>query len=260
MRLYIKYIKTLLKAQMQHRISFWLLSFGQFFIPFSVFAAMYFLFERFGSIKGWTLYEVALCYSVIHIAFSISECCARGFDVFSGLVVRGEFDRILLRPRGTVLQVLGSRFEFTRVGRLMQGAAVFILAVSNLSIQWNITKVATLILMVVSGVFVFTGIFILAATLCFWTIQGIEVVNIFTDGGREMSQYPLSIYKKWVTRFFTFIIPFGCVSYLPLMFVLNKVEGNGLLFMLIPLYGVLFIIPCLLVWRFGVRHYHSAGS
>jgi ABC-2 type transport system permease protein len=235
MRLYIKYIKTLLKAQMQHRISFWLLSFGQFFIPFSVFAAMYFLFERFGSIKGWTLYEVALCYSVIHIAFSISECCARGFDVFSGLVVRGEFDRILLRPRGTVLQVLGSRFEFTRVGRLMQGAAVFILAVSNLSIQWNITKVATLILMVVSGVFVFTGIFILAATLCFWTIQGIEVANIFTDGGREMSQYPLSIYKKWVTRFFTFIIPFGCVSYLPLMFVLNKVEGNGLLFMLIPL-------------------------
>jgi ABC-2 type transport system permease protein len=260
MRLYTRYIKILLKEQMQHRISFWLLSFGQFFIPFSVFAAMYFLFERFGSIKGWTLYEVALCYSVIHIAFSISECCARGFDVFSGLVVRGEFDRILLRPRGTVLQVLGSRFEFTRVGRLMQGVAVLMLAVSNLSIQWDITKVATLVLMMVSGIFVFTGIFILAATLCFWTIQGIEVANIFTDGGREMSQYPLSIYKKWVTRFFTFIIPFGCVSYLPLMFVLNKVEGSSLLFMLIPLYGVLFIIPCLLIWRFGVRHYHSTGS
>ncbi|NSW92266.1 MAG: ABC-2 family transporter protein [Firmicutes bacterium] len=260
MRLYFKYLKILLKAQMQYRISFWLLSFGQFFIPFSVFAALYFLFERFGSIKGWTFFEVALCFSVIHIAFSVSECCARGFDAFSGMVVNGEFDRVLVRPRSTFLQVLGSKFEFTRVGRLMQGVAVFILAVSNLSIQWDIFKVVTLILMIVGGVFVFTGIFVLAATLCFWTIQGIEVANIFTDGGREISQYPLNIYKKWVTRFFTFVIPFGCVSYLPLMFVLDKVKGDNLLFMLTPLYGIIFIVPCVLVWRFGVRHYRSTGS
>jgi len=260
MRLYFKYFKILLKAQMQYRISFWLLSLGQFFIPFSVFAALYFLFERFGSIKGWTYYEVALCFSVIHIAFSISECFARGFDSFSGLVVRGEFDRILVRPRSTFMQVLGSKFEFTRIGRLLQGVVVLILAIWNLSIQWNIFKVATLVLMIISGISVFTGIFILAATLCFWTIQGIEVANIFTDGGREMSQYPLNIYKKWVTRFFTFVIPFGCVSYLPLMYILDKVEGNKLLFMLTPLYGILFIFPCLLVWRFGVKHYKSTGS
>ncbi|HEY3426786.1 MAG TPA: ABC-2 family transporter protein, partial [Negativicutes bacterium] len=71
---------------------------------------------------------------------------------------------------------------------------------------------------------------------------------------------PLDIYKKWVTRFFTFIIPFGCVNYLPLMFVLDKVEGNGVMYMLAPLYGIFFIVPCLLVWKFGVRHYLSAGS
>ena len=99
----------------------------QFFIPFYVFAALYFLFERFGSIRGWTFYEVALCFSVIHIAFSVSEYCARGFDAFSGLVVRGEFDRILVRPKSTFLQVLGSKFEFTRVGRLMQ-SIVFMVA------------------------------------------------------------------------------------------------------------------------------------
>lgn len=260
MKLYFKYLKILLKAQMQYRISFWLLSLGQFFIPFTVFAALYFLFERFGSIKGWDFFEVALCFSVVHMAFSISECCARGFDAFSGLVVSGEFDRVLVRPRSTFLQVLGSKFEFTRIGRFLQSVAVFILALSNLPIKWDIFKAVTLILMITSGIFVFTGIFILAATLCFWTIQGIEVANIFTDGGREMSQYPLSIYKKWVTRFFTFVIPFGCVSYLPLMFILDKVKGNSFLYMLTPLYGILFIVPCLFVWRFGVKHYRSTGS
>lgn len=260
MKLYLKYVLILLKSQIQYRVSFWLLSAGQFLIPFSVFAGLYFLFERFNSIQGWSFYEVALCFSVTHIAFSISECFARGFDTFSSLVVSGEFDRLLVRPRNTVLQVLGSKFEFTRIGRLLQSVIVFVWAVTSLSIHWDVFKSVTVLLMVVSGVFVFTGIFILGATLCFWTVQGIEVTNIFTDGGREMSQYPLNIYKKWVTRFFTFVIPFGCVNYLPLMFVLDKVEGSRISFILTPLYGVFFLVPCLLVWRFGVRHYRSTGS
>jgi ABC-2 type transport system permease protein len=260
MRLYFKYLQILLKAQMQYRLSFWLLSFGQFFIPFSVFVGLYFLFERFGSIKGWGFFEVALCFSVIHLAFSISECCARGFDGFFSLVSTGEFDRLLVRPRNTVVQVMGSKFEFTRIGRFLQSIGILIWAVLNLSIHWDLLKFATLILMISSGVFIFTGIFILTATLYFWTIQGMEVASIFTDGGREMAQYPLNIYQKWVTRFFTFVIPFGCVNYLPLMFVLGKVEGNSVLYMLTPLYGIFFVLPCLLVWRFGVKHYRSTGS
>jgi ABC-2 type transport system permease protein len=258
--LYFKYVAILFKSQMQYRASFWLLSFGQFFIPFSVFAGLYFLFERFGQIKGYDFYEVALCFAVIHLAFSISECFARGFDAFSTLVVNGDFDRLLVRPRSTFVQVLGSQFEFTRVGRLLQGVIVLIWAISGLTIEWSIFKAVTLFLMVSSGIFIFTGIFMLAATLCFWTIQGLEVTNIFTDGGREMAQYPLDIYQKWVTRFFTFIIPFGSCNYIPLLYILDRIEGNELLYMLTPLGGILFILPCLLIWQFGVRHYRSTGS
>ncbi len=194
------------------------------------------------------------------MTFSISECFVRGFDSFSGLVVNGEFDRIMVRPQSTILQILGSRFEFTRIGRLLQSVGVFVWSLINLTIEWNALKMVTLFLMVVSGVFIFSGIFILAATLCFWTIQGLEVSNIFTDGGREMAQYPLDIYKKWVTRFFTFIIPFGCVNYLPLMFVLGRVDNYGWFYMVTPVYGIVFVIPCLLVWRIGIRHYRSTGS
>jgi ABC-2 type transport system permease protein len=59
-------------------------------------------------------------------------------------------------------------------------------------------KAVTLFFMITSGVLIFTGIYMLAATMCFWTVQGLEVANIFTDGGREMAQYPLNIYQKWV--------------------------------------------------------------
>ncbi len=260
MVLFLKYLNILFKSQLQYRTSFILLSIGQFFIPFVVFAGLYFMFERFGQIRGWSFYEVALCFGVIHMAFSLSECFARGFDAFSTLIVNGEFDRILVRPRSTILQVLGSKFEFTRIGRLAQSVIVLFLALSGLHIEWTIVKIITLILMITSGIFIFTGIFMLAATLCFWTIQALEVANIFTDGGREMAQYPLDIYKEWVTRFFTFVIPFGTANYLPLMFLLDKVDGNPYVFMITPLIGMLFILPCLLVWRYGVRHYRSTGS
>lgn len=260
MGLYFKYLLILFKSQMQYRTSFWLLSFGQFFIPFTVFAGLYFLFERFGQIKGWEFFEVALCFAVIHMAFATSECFARGYDAFSSLVLNGEFDRLLVRPRSTVVQVLGSKFEFTRFGRILQSVIVLVWALVNLSIEWSLIKAITLCLMVISGVLIFTGIYILAATMCFWTIQGIEIVNIFTDGGREIAQYPLNIYQKWITKFFTYVIPFGTVNYLPLMYVLGKTEGNEILYMIIPIMGSIFVLPCLLVWHFGVRHYRSTGS
>ncbi|OMF37063.1 hypothetical protein BK133_07595 [Paenibacillus sp. FSL H8-0548] len=260
MWLYGKYIAILFKSQMQYRTSFILLAVGQFLIPFSVFAGLYFMFDRFGQIKGWDFQEVALCFSIIHMAFALSECFARGFDGFSSLVANGDFDRVLVRPQSTVLQVLGSKFEFSRVGRLLQSIIVLVWAISQLSVEWSILKLLVLLFMIISGVFIFTGIFMLAAAMCFWTIQGLEIANIFTDGGKEMAQYPLDIYKKWVTRFFTFIIPFGCVNYLPLLYLLDKTSGNDLPYMLAPLAGIVFIIPCLLVWRFGVRHYRSTGS
>jgi len=259
-RLFGKYLLILFKSQMQYRTSFWLLSFGQFFIPFSVFAGLYILFDRFGQIQGWQFYEVALVFGVIHMAFAIAECFARGFDSFSTLIVGGDFDRLLVRPRSTVLQVLGSKFEFTRIGRLLQSVLVLGWALSRVEADWTIMKGITLLFMVASGVLIFAGIFIVIATMCFWTVQGLEVGNIFTDGGREMAQYPLDIYQKWVTRFFTFVIPFGCVNYLPLHYILGKTDGNGFLYMLTPLAGCLFIVPCLLIWNFGVKKYRSTGS
>ncbi|MBH5317353.1 ABC-2 family transporter protein [Paenibacillus sp. GSMTC-2017] len=260
MRLYFKYLNIQLKSQLQYRASFILLSVGQFFIPFTVFSGLYFMFERFGDLKGWSFFEVALCFSVIHLAFSISECFGRGFDDFSGLVASGDFDRLLVRPRSTIIQVFGSKFEFSRVGRLVQGMIVLVWSVSNLPVLWSLPKLVILFLMILNGVFIFTGVFILAATFCFWTIQAIEVANVFTDGGREMAQYPLNIYEKWVTRFFTFIIPFGCVTYLPLLYILDKKDGNLLTYLLVPFGGLVFLLPCLLVWQIGVRHYRSTGS
>jgi ABC-2 type transport system permease protein len=258
--IYFNYLAMNLKAVLQYRLSTWLIALGQFSVAFFGFVSIWLLFERFGSIAGWSFAEVSLCFGVTNIAFSISECFARGFDSFSGMVIRGEFDRILLRPRGTLIQVLGAKMEFTRIGKLIQGFIVLALVIPHSGIVWTPPKILTLTGMITGGAAVFIGVFILGATVCFFTLEGLEVINIFTDGGREFASYPLPVYGKWVRRFFTFIIPYGCMNYLPLMYLTGRAERFPLLYMLCPLLGFLFIVPCVLVWRIGVRCYASTGS
>lgn len=258
-RLYVRYMGLVFKSAMQYRTSFLLTLLGQAFIPFTVFAGMLLLFQRFHMLGEWTVHEVMLCFACIHLSFAVSECLARGFDMFSQMVSQGEFDRVLVRPRGTVLQVLGARFEFSRIGRFALSLSILVISLVRLQLVLTPLKLLTVLLMVLCGALIFSGIFMLAATLCFWTIQGIEVVNIFTDGGREMSQYPLNIYPKAIMRFFTFVVPFGTVNYLPLRWLLGRPDSQQW-HAFTPLLGLLFLIPCVLLWRFGVRKYQSAGS
>lgn len=259
MRLYLAYIGMLIRTQLIHRTSFMLLFVGQFFLPFTSFLGFSMLFMRFGNIGGYSYYEMALCYGIIHSAYSISETITRGFDVFAPLVREATFDRILLRPRNLVLQVLGTQFEMTRIGRLFQSFVVLGIALNGLSTPIDALKIALMILMILSGVVVFTSIFILTATLCFWTVEGTELANIFTDGGRELGQFPLDIYAKKFRLFFTFVIPFGMVNYYPLLAVLGRTPISIVNF-LTPLYAFVFLAFSLLVWYRGVRYYHSSGS
>jgi ABC-2 type transport system permease protein len=249
-----------LRAILEYRLSTCLVALGQFCTTFSWFLSISLLFRRFGSIAGWTFAQAGLCFAVTNIAFSLSECFARGFDSFSGMVIRGDFDRVLLRPRSTIVQVLGAKIEITRAGRLLQALVVLFVLIPQTGIVWDGIKILTLVLMILGGAALFSGIFILGATVCFFTLEGLEFVNIFTDGGRELASYPLPVYGRWIQRFFTFIIPFGCVNYLPLLYLTGRVEHPSPLFALIPLAGFVFILPCILAWRAGVRHYTSSGS
>ena len=256
--IYFKYLTLNLKAVLEYRLSAWFIVAAQAFTTFFSFLGLSLLFHRFGNLAGWTFAEAALCFAVTTAAFTLSECFARGFDAFSRMVIQGEFDRILLRPRSAIIQVLGAKTDITRLGRFIVAMVILFYVIPQTGISWDPSKVFTLVLMILGGAAVFTGVFILGATVCFFTLEGLEIINIFTDGGRELASYPLPVYGKWVSRFFTFIIPYGVMNYLPLLYLTGRA---GLwVYMLMPLLGFVFILPCLGVWRFGVRHYSSAGS
>lgn len=261
-RLYFRYLGVALRSQMQYPASFWMLSLGQFVTTAMEFLAIWVLFDRFGSLRGWTLPEVALLYGVINVAFALADATARSFDLFPNMVKSGDFDRLLLRPWGTALQVAGQQLDLTRVGRLAQGAVVLGWGASALGGSWGLAEVGLLAAMIVGGACLFYGLFVLQATLAFWTIETLEIMNTVTYGGTETAQYPLPIYRPWFRAFFTFVVPLACVNYLPASLLFPRVDPPAapLLLWAAPTVGALFLAACLQVWRLGVRHYHSTGS
>jgi len=243
---------------MQYKLSFFLTSLGQFLVSFTLLLGILFMFLRFNTVEGFTFEQVLLCSAVILFSYSIAECFGRGFDMFTMIISNGEFDRILVRPRSEVFLVLASKMEFTRIGRLIQAIAIFCYAIPASGVHWTADKILTLFLMVSCGVFVFFGLFLIYAAVSFFTIEGIEFMNVITDGGREFGAYPFSIYGQGILRFLTYVIPLALFQYYPFLYLIGV--STNRLYMLSPLIGLLFLLPCYGIWRFGLSKYKSTGS
>jgi ABC-2 type transport system permease protein len=224
--------------------------------------AIWALFERFGRIQGFSLAEVALLYGMTNVSFALAEMLSRGFKLFDQMVKSGEFDRVLLRPRGTAFQVFAQHLDLARMGRMLQGVVVLGWAMESLHLVRLGPELALILGTIVGGACTFTGLFVLQATMAFWTVESLELFAIVTYGGLETAQYPLSIYTEGFRRFFTWVIPLAFLSYVPGLVILGRPErfGPEWLAWVSPLFGVVFLLVCLQVWRVGVRHYRSTGS
>ncbi|MBR2941958.1 MAG: ABC-2 family transporter protein, partial [Clostridia bacterium] len=224
----------------------------------STFFGIHFMFMRFEQVKGYAYPEVLVCFAIVLMQFSLAEMFARGFDTFAGIVRRGEFDRVLVRPRSTILQVLGAKFELSRLGRMFQATLIFIYAMTNGAVVWTPGRMAALGMMLLGGMALFSTLFLLYAAFCFFTLEGLEFMNVFTDGGREYGKYPVDVYGKRILQFSTVIIPYALVQYYPLQYLLGR--SDNWLYALCPLGAGIFLLAAYALWRVGVMRYTSSGS
>ena len=128
LRLYSRYIGISFRSQMQYRASFIMLSVGHGVMTGLEFLGIWALFDRFTALDTWSLPEVAFFYGLINIAFALCDAFSRGFDLFASTVKSGDFDRLLLRPRSTALQLAGQELTLKRIGRITQGLVVLLWA------------------------------------------------------------------------------------------------------------------------------------
>ena len=258
--LYTKLISISLKSQMQYRASFLMLLLGHAVATFADIVGLWILFDRFRLIKGWTIEELALLYGTVHMGFAIAEGLGRGFDTFSQVIKMGEFDRVLLRPVGTIIQVASREVQLFRLGRFLQGFLVVLLGAHSLG--YSVLSYHTCILLssLIGTTCLFYGLFIIQASFSFWTVESLELMNITTYGSVEAGQYPLSAYERPLQLFLTCLVPLGCVVYYPIASALHHELLSPLFALCLPGIGLIFLFLSLVLWHKGVRHYSSTGG
>lgn len=253
-----KYFLMHFKTSIEYKVSFILTMIAQLINIFASIFVITSLFNKFGVLKDFSLNECLLALSIVDLGYYYAEFLFRGFDSFSRLIKKGNFDILLIRPENIYLQILGSEIEVTKISRLLATLGIFIYALIVNNITYSITNILILLASVIGSIITFASLMVIGAGICFYTIEGLEIVNIFTSGSREMGEYPMGIYNKKIKLIFTFAIPLACFNYYPVLYVLGR--SDNLLFALSPLFTIVIVIFSILFFNHSLKHYQSSGS
>jgi ABC-2 type transport system permease protein len=265
LELYRRLLGAQLRGQMQYRVGFVLDVISTMMVTITEFGAFVLVFQRFPNIGGWKLEEVAFLYGMVESSFGIMDMIFAGFDppAFAQYVRKGTLDQFLLRPSSLLVQIFGSDFTSRRIGRVLLAIGILIYAITANHIIWNLEKLLFFPFVILGMILFFGGLFMVGATITFWTVESTEAMNIFTYGGGYLMSYPMNIYSDWLRTFFTFVVPAIFLNYYPALFFLEKPDPFFMPYFahfLAPIVGLLVFMVSVQFWKFGLTHYQSTGN
>lgn len=262
MRYVLHSMKMLLRSALQYRSSFLMQTLSQFIMTGGDLLAVLVLMDRFAHLGHWEPPEILFFFGVMQVIFALTEFLGRGITVFATYVGSGEFDTFLLRPQPLLLQTLSARIDPRRTGGILAGGAALVMASVNLSLRWTLQKAVLLLLSMTGSLLLLLGLFLIEATVSFFSVRSIEMVNVLTYGGREACQYPVDIYPKPLQMLFTWVAPFALCMHLPVSWIIGKPLMNIPVWQVFaaPMAGAAFFLVMVRVWYWGVRHYRSTGT
>ncbi|MEU4764715.1 ABC-2 family transporter protein [Actinosynnema sp. NPDC023794] len=260
---YVKLVGARLRGQMSYRASFLMQCLAQAINQLAELAIILVLFNRVSALGGFSVSEVVLMYAIAGTAFGIADMVAGQLDELPAYIRTGTFDVLLLRPLGTLAQMMASDLHLRKVGRIVAGVGALVYALSHNDIAWSAWTAGLVVLAPISGAVIFSSIWVAANAVCFWVVDGQELANTVTYGSNAFTSYPATVYGPWLRRFFAFVIPGAFVAYYPALALLDRPDplgGPALLGWISPLVAGAAAVVAGLVWRTAVRHYRGTGS
>ena len=263
LRTYRVLVGARIRSDWQYRASFFFFLVSQTVVTALDLAVILVLFEVVPSLGGWSLEEVAVLYGFTTLAFGLGDLFISQVETSARSIREGTFDRYLLRPLPTVLQISAAEFALRRIGRSIPAVTILVIALASADIDWTPDRVALVPITVISGTVIFGGVWVVTSAISFWAVGAQEVANTFTYGGSFAHQYPLHIYGQWVRTLLGWIVPMAFVAYVPTIHLLDAANPLGLpgwMAVTPPFVALASVLVARLVWSRAIRNYQSTGS
>ena len=263
-RLYRRIVAARIRSDWQYRTAFVTLVVSQSFVIVFELVALLFLIDLVPQFGGWSRAQVVFLYAMATLPFSIGDVFVSEVELLAYRYIRdGAFDTVLLRPASALLQILALEFELRRAGKLLAPTIVLCWAVVNVEVDWTVGRAASLVVAVLSGTAIYSGLWVIAGSIPFWAVASREATNAMTYGSQFANQYPLHIYPGWIRAVMGWALPLAFVAYVPTISVAGAANPLGLptwMAFTPPAVAVAIGIVARLVWRSGITHYQSTGS
>jgi ABC-2 type transport system permease protein len=260
---YRKLVAAQVRSQTQYRASFVMDLLASTVFTGVDLVTVFVLFSVNGGLGGFGGREVLLMVGISSCAFPLADLAVGNVERLPAYVRTGLFDAVLVRPLSSLGQLLAMDFAPRRIGRAVQGLAIYGIALAAAPVDWWPGTVLLAVLAPLAGAAFFGALFVAGATVAFWWIESGELAFAFTYGGKDFSMYPATVFGGFFRRLFAYGLGFAFVAYLPALALLDRPDPLGVpawLHWCSPLTAMLAAGLAALFWRTGVRHYRSTGS
>lgn len=256
-------IGSRIRAQRAYPVSFGLDLFGSLLVGITEFAEVWVIFHNVQVLGGLTFHAVLLLFGLSNLAFSAADLVVGHIDTLPRYIRMGTIDAFYLRPLPVLAQLMTSELSLRRLARISVAVGALVAGLVSNDIEWSAAAVGMLLVAFVCGSVIFGGLFVCAASLQFFLIDGAELTNGFTYGGSYASSQPASIFPSPLKALFGYLVPVAFTAYLPTLWLLGLPGPPGLPAWLAWLTPAAAAWVCLVagqLWRWGSRHYQGGGG
>lgn len=235
-------------------------------IPTQYFAGVWLLkvlTVRFQPLNGWDFPELAFLYGLGLLSHGLNVVLFIQAWHIDGMVIRGGFDRMLLRPMNVFFQFVVNYFNFIGLIDLIPGTIIFLYACKLVGFDWTFANIVKLFLVVGGGTLIRASIFTVLGSIAFWTKKSASLVGMTLALQERTTMYPLQLYPYTIQVILSFVIPIGFISFYPAVEFLGKTDGFQLpsgLALWTPVIGLISFVVSHAVFHVGLRNYESSGS
>ncbi|RNA67161.1 ABC transporter permease [Alteribacter keqinensis] len=209
-------------------------------------------------LSGWSREEIIFIYGFFLVPYAIFSSFFNIWDFNDRYIVKGEMDRVLTRPIHSLFQIIIERMELESMFGVITGLAIMFYAGSQLGLTLSWYDPFMFLLMVAGGSLIYAGIFIILASISFWSDSRTDIMPMMYNIG-NYGRYPVDIYNQVIRYVLTWILPFAFVGVYPAAFFLGRDEWYFYAF-LTPVMGLIFISISVFAWNEGVKRYRGAGN
>lgn len=258
-RIFGAYFGQFVKMRLAYRMDFLVDTMAVSFSMVIQLAVLSVLFSKIRALEGWSFEQVLFIYGFSLLPLGLFNLISVNFYGFADkYIIGGKFDRVLLRPVNTLVQVMFESFNVSGLNEIILGSAVMIYAGTKLGLGLGVSDIMMLMVLAPAASLVYTGVFLAITAVSFWHEDKMglapPVYNII-----RFSRYPMTIYSLPVRVFLTFVLPFAWVAFYPATWFIGGDRWPWVALVTVPV-GLIVFGGAVAMWHRGAANYTSTGS